>query len=63
MFELGKVYTHSRMLDTAIYVLGRFNPSDDYYLTVRWFTRSGLDLNQTEMVTIKKEEVHNWYEI
>jgi hypothetical protein len=53
------------MLDTAILVVGEppVEVNGNYYMTVRWFKRNGLDLNRTENVVIKRKEVKNWYKI
>lgn len=64
MFKKGCAYSHSRMLDAAILVLGsQRNTDGSYKLKIRWVNRRGLDLGLNEDVTIVKEEVKNWYEI
>ena len=64
MFEYFKLYSHKRMLDAAILVLNSTKFKDGgYKLKVQWMNRRGMCLNITENVTIKSEEVKNWYEI
>lgn len=64
MFKRYTLYTHNRMLDSAILVL-RCVPIEGgrYALKIRWANRRGFDLNITESIIIKAEEVANWYEL
>lgn len=62
MFKFQHVYTHNRMLDAAILVIKNYRLLDGRYkLKIRWMNRRGMDLGIIENVTIKKEEVKNWY--
>jgi len=63
-FEEGKVYSHIRMLDVAIYVLDIiYQELDQTFLKIRWCTKAGRDMNQIDKITIVASEFDNWYEI
>lgn len=59
------IYTHSNMLDAAIFVLKSFyvQESQKWKLKVRWVLRSGLDLGCIERIEITRSQINNWYEI
>ena len=64
MFEHGKLYTHDRMLDCAVYVLNSYDLLDgSYKLHILWFNRRGMNLGITEYITINNEEIPNWFEL
>lgn len=64
MFRKFRVYTHRRMLDAAILVLGSFRlPNGAYKVRVRWVRKDGFDFGVTEKVLIRRAEVGNWREI
>lgn len=64
MFEVFKTYTHRNMLDAAIVVLhSHKDHNGDYSLRVRWITRSGRDLGETDIIRVQSNKVRSWYAI
>jgi hypothetical protein len=62
MFEVGSIYTHRYMIDSAVYVSQLHSLVDGQYcITIQWRTRRGLNLGIVEKIVIKNEEVKNWY--
>jgi hypothetical protein len=63
-FEQGKLYSHKRMLDVNVYVSHVSYESPELIkLKVWWFLRSGLNLNISESINIRKHEFKNWYRV
>lgn len=60
MFNPGEIYTHNRMLDAVALVLRVYPVGDDTGLTVRWGTRSGVDLGEVDDIVVKAEQAQNW---
>lgn len=61
--QKGKVYTHKRMIDCAIYIYNFKKNKDGYEVDVQWLTKSGLILDARGKELIKNQELNNWYEI
>jgi hypothetical protein len=63
-FEAGKIYTHRRMQDAAVYVRHVEALQGAYYtLLVEWVSTTGRRLGASETIEIDPDELPNWYEI
>lgn len=61
MFEEGKFYTHSKMLDSKIWVQGYeyVDQIDSHNFRVKWFTKTGLWLGD-DLIWIRPEDLGEW---
>lgn len=62
-FKVGHYYTHISVLDCIVKVKKNFEEKDKQaHLIVSWFTKSGLDMNVTNVININEHEFDKWYE-
>lgn len=62
MFEIGKTYTHRRMLDCMVRILwGSQYLDGKHELKIQWMNRRGMNLGFVEYISIEPKELENWY--
>ena len=61
--NIGNLYTHKRMLDTAVLILQNMGEENGkVFFKVRWFLRNGVDMNLLDVIKVSKSDFSNWYE-